>query len=197
MASSSLRLAALAALLALIAPAMAQQCPSKQCESYFANALGGPVDCCNHDYSKGKCSWGGTPVSWSKVSTCNSGGANYLVLTQSNSQAPPSGEQCRCKGAMPGGGSMPTTKPVQNLSPLSVCVTLTPRYDVDLQGADVQCDGQSYCKVCGGVDAVKGACLSKPRCVAFTFEQATGCGYLKTSADSRNTRAGWVSFTRG
>jgi hypothetical protein len=33
------------------------------------------------------------------------------------------------------------------------------------------------------------------RCVAFTFEPSTGCGYLK-SAPFYKERTGWVAYTR-
>jgi hypothetical protein len=33
------------------------------------------------------------------------------------------------------------------------------------------------------------------RCVAFTYEIATGCGFLK-SGSSTSSRSGWVAYTR-
>lgn len=37
--------------------AAAQTCPSTVCNAYFANAMGGPMDCCKWDYNKGPCRW--------------------------------------------------------------------------------------------------------------------------------------------
>jgi hypothetical protein len=45
-------------LAALCAQATAQACPTTVCNSYFANAMGGPIDCCKWDYNKGTCKWG-------------------------------------------------------------------------------------------------------------------------------------------
>lgn len=39
---------------------------------------------------------GGTPVSFRLVRTCVQNGMTYSVLTQSNSQGPPSSAECRC-----------------------------------------------------------------------------------------------------
>lgn len=39
---------------------------------------------------------GGTPVSFRLVRTCFQNGMTYSVLTQSNSQGPPSSAECRC-----------------------------------------------------------------------------------------------------
>lgn len=37
--------------------AVAQSCPSQICKADFANAMGGPIDCCKWDYNKGTCRW--------------------------------------------------------------------------------------------------------------------------------------------
>jgi hypothetical protein len=46
-----------------------------------------------------------------------------------------------------------------------VCATMTPRVDMDISGFDITCGGSSFCKVCGGLDAVKNGCVANGRCV--------------------------------
>lgn len=61
---------------------------------------------------------------------------------------------------------------------------------------DVSCNGAAFCKVCGGVDEVRKACLGQARCVAFTYDAASSCGYLKSGIDAAKGRSGWVAYTR-
>lgn len=74
-------------------------------------------------------------------------------------------------------------------------VQLKPKSGQDIKGSDIGCDGQSYCKVCGGLDNVKNACAGRPKCVAFSFDPASNCGYLKTAATLQG-RSGWVAYVR-
>jgi hypothetical protein len=72
--------AVLCSVLAVLAQQAAAQCPSNNiCQARFDNLPGGPVDCCKWDYTKGKCFWGSTPVSWTRVRVCNQEGKNYEV----------------------------------------------------------------------------------------------------------------------
>lgn len=74
------------------------------------------------------------------------------------------------------------------------CRTLSLSANTDVSGGDIPCNSESFCKVCGGVDAVRAACGGASRCTAFTMDLATGCGYLKTGSGSSVTRAGFAAF---
>lgn len=189
-------LAATAVLVIVLAAGAAAQssCPAQTCSAGH-NAAGGWKDCCQHDYkAESKCAWPGTPVSWTSTRTCTgSDGKSYYVLVQGNFQGPPSpSAECRCSN--PTGAVSPSTKPAP--APIQMCVTLKPRQDSDIKGSDVACDGQSFCKVCGGLTAVQNRCINTPSCVALTFEPATQCGYLKSAAGSVSARAGWLVYSR-
>lgn len=120
--------AAAAASLALLTPGAAAQrssCPSAVCNSYFANAMGGPVDCCNHDFSKSSnCRWAGTPVSFDYVRSCEDSAKAYKVLSQSNFQGPPGSRECRCSSPDGGAGAVAPAglKPMQVRFLFFVCV---------------------------------------------------------------------------
>ncbi|KAF6251909.1 hypothetical protein COO60DRAFT_577781 [Scenedesmus sp. NREL 46B-D3] len=177
-----------------LAFAVAQGCPSTVCQAKFDNAYPAPTDCCVHDYkSTPKCSWGGTPVSWTRVRTCSSGGGTYSVLARANFQGPPgSSAECRCGSTVAtSAASQSTWRPLQ----LSPSVTLKPVMDKDMSGSNVACNGQSFCKVCGGLEAVRAACAKLPaQCRAFTFNPVESCGYLKSAAGALQGRTGWVSY---
>lgn len=180
-----------------LACAAAQACPSTVCKAKFDNAYPAPTDCCVHDYKANpKCKWGGTPVSWTQVRTCSAGGASYSVLTQGNFQGPPpSSAECRCANtvAAPSGGSQGATKPLQ----VSSSVTLKPQADKDMAGNDISCSGQSFCKVCGGLESVRAACAKQqPGCKALTFNPLEGCGYLKKASGALASRQGWVTYVQ-
>lgn len=64
----------------------------------------------------------------------------------------------------------------------------------DISGADIPCDGKSFCKVCGLIDEVKAACIRNAACVAFTFAPAGDCGYLKSSSAKIVSRNGWLTY---
>ncbi|KAF8061404.1 hypothetical protein HT031_004495 [Scenedesmus sp. PABB004] len=183
---------ALLALALALGAAAAQRssCPSTKCVAYYEYAK---VDCCKHDYgADAKCFWGSTPVSWRRVRTCQDAAVAYDVLVQSNFQGPPTNTECRCEGPSVsggGGGSTPA------FAPVSMTVELKPKSDMDIPGNDIACNGASFCKVCGSLDAVKSACASRGRCVAFTWDVAGKCGYLK-AAGSLAGKRGWVAFTR-
>eukprot|EP00775_Hariotina_reticulata_P008287 gene8287-8474_t len=163
-----------AVLLALCAPLVfaADPCPSKVCEAYFGNAVGGPIDCCYWDYGKNpKCQWGGTPVSWTRPGTCVENGKTFNVLYKGNFQGDPNAkEYCKCKNDIPS---------VSGPSSITVCATLKARFGTDIKGNDLACDNLIYCKKCGGVDAVAKACGAVAKCAAFVMEDGTSCGYLK------------------
>lgn len=111
------------------------------------------------------------------------------MLQQNNFQGPPGANECRCANPdapAPGGAARA----------LTMCVELKPRANTDIAGQDVACGGQPFCKVCGGADAVRGACQAAANCVAFTFSAAEGCGYLKTGAANARGRSGWVAYMR-
>lgn len=167
--------------------AVVGQCPAETCQAAY-EVLSGPVDCCTHDYSKGKCAWAGTPVSWTRVRICNQEGSNYAVLTRSNFQGPPGGSpECRCSSPMRTQASFPSV--------LQACVSLKSRQNTDIVGNDIPCQSNDFCQISGGLDRVKEACMANNRCVAFSFEPSTGIGYLK-SAPYTSSRPGWVSYTR-
>ncbi|GBF96612.1 hypothetical protein Rsub_09358 [Raphidocelis subcapitata] len=221
--------AALAIAVALAAaPAAAQQsggCPSKQCNSYFSNAGGGPVDCCFHDYSKSdRCAWNGTPVSFRFVRNCEESSVGYTVLTQSNFQGPPGANECRCQtpmanqnagsgdgsqqqagggnggqqqsgGQQQAGGGGGGGAPYVPQS-LQMCTTLVPRDGVDIPGSDIPCNGEAFCKVCGTAEVVRDACAGRGDCVAFTYDPVGRCGFLKAGTAGSKGRGGWVSFMR-
>lgn len=176
------------ALSTLLASAAGQGCPSNVCNSYFANALGGPVDCCNHNFeSNPRCTWGGTPVSFTLSGTCTAGGKQYKVLRPSNSQGPPGSSGCRC--------SNPSTT-VSPTPSIKMTVELKAKVGQDIKGFDLGCDGASTCMICSGLQGLQAACASRPQCVAFTFEPAQNCGYLKTAAGPMTSRSGWVVYSR-
>ncbi|KAF8066336.1 hypothetical protein HT031_002660 [Scenedesmus sp. PABB004] len=180
---------ALLALLGAAAGAAAQGCPSATCNAYFANAMGGPVDCCKNNFnSNAKCAWGGTPVSWRRTRTCTAGGANYDVLVQGNSQGPPGSTECRCSN--PSVGTTPSA-----VVPVSMTVQLKPKADMDIPGNDIPCDKNAFCMVCGTLTDVKDACAARGRCVAFTWDAVNQCGYLKAGAGVAGKR-GWTAYVR-
>lgn len=145
----------------------------------FDNALGGPADCCKFDYSKGRtCSWGGTPVSFNRVRTCQADGKTYSVIEKLNSQGQ-GAPQCRCPNAVASAAQVKVFNAKGNS---------------DISGADIPCDGKSFCKVCGLIDEVKAACIRNAACVAFTFAPAGDCGYLKSSSAKIVSRNGWVTY---
>lgn len=169
--------------LVLCHQAAAQSCPSTPCKADF-NAQGGYIDCCKWDYNKGTCRWAGTPVSFRLVRTCAQDGKTYPVLTQSNTQGPPGPTECRCPNAQG-----------PQLQVLQACISMKPRADMDISGQDIACKSNQFCQVCGSVEEVKNACMQDNRCVAFSYEQSTSCGYLKT-APFYKERKGWVAYTR-
>lgn len=136
-----------------------------------------------------RCAWGGTPVSFTRSRICSQDGKQYNILNKSNYQGPPGSNECRCK--------TPTSTPAP-VPPASVKITvdLKAKTGKDIKGSDIACDGQKYCKVCRGVSAITAACASRPRCVAFVFEQGSDCGYLKTAAEPLVDRQGWVVYSR-
>lgn len=78
---------------------------------------------------------------------------------------------------------------------LQLTIQLKPKTDSDISGADIACDGQKFCKVCGGLDSVKAACAGRSSCVAFTYNPLDSCGYLKAGS-SLVSRKGWVAYVR-
>lgn len=174
-----------ALMLLVLVQSAAGACPSTVCKADFSNALGGPVDCCKWDYNKGKCVWGGTPVSWNLQRTCTEGGKTFAVLVSNNFQGPPGGSpECRCNNPQ-------ATQP----SVLQACITLKPRVDMDITGSDIPCKSNNFCQICGSPEDVKNACMQDNRCVAFSYEPSTSCGYLK-AAPLFKERKGWVTYAR-
>lgn len=43
------------------------------------------------------------------------------------------------------------------------CFTVNPKMNADISGHDIACQGNSFCKVCGGLDAVKNGCADDRR----------------------------------
>lgn len=169
----------------------AQACPSAVCNSYFANAVGGPTDCCKFSYSGNgaKCQWGGTPVSFTLTGTCSADGKTYQTLAASNMQGPPGQANCRCKD--PTAGSTPTPAPV----PVTGFVLRT---NTDVPGKDLPSDGKSFTQVCGPPSAVAARCAQGHRagpCVGFVYDEKAKCGFIKSSAAGATARAGFTLYT--
>jgi hypothetical protein len=84
-------------------------------------------------------------------------------------------------------------------------------YSWDERGGDLQCNGEPFCRVCGGLEAIRSACNLNPRCVGFVvdytervvvnesaMDQTPGtcsfsdfepaCGYLKASMRNATAR---------
>ena len=73
-----------------------------------------------------------------------------------------------------------------------------PAGNTDISGADVVCNGQPYCRVCGGVAKVQAACVANARCTGFTFDMTSQgrCGYLKAGAGKRIKRELWATYAK-
>jgi len=174
--------------LAALACAQAQTCPSAVCNSYFANAAGGPIDCCWYNYQSpgDKCSWGGTPVSFQwKGTSCVKDSKPYMVLYASNSQGPPGTPNCRCANMY---SVTPPTAPGYSWS-----------YNADIQGKDLAADGKGYYKVCapGNPAAIAAKCNEPHKggnCVAFTWDG--NCGYLKFANGPTTFKKGWYTYKK-
>jgi hypothetical protein len=44
---------------------------------------------------------------------------------------------------------------------------MNPKENMDISGNDIACGGNQFCKVCGGLDAVKNGCNGDNRCVEY------------------------------
>ena len=108
----------------------------------------------------------------------------YSVLIKGNFQGPPgSAPACRCKD------------PAQSQTsgaPAPVAFDALP--NTDIPGDDLACNGQAFCKVCGGVGAVQSACSKNGQCAGFTYSAGEACGYLKAKAPP--FRSGWAAYRR-
>jgi hypothetical protein len=49
---------------------------------------------------------------------------------------------------------------------LQACITMKPRAGMDISGQDIPCKSNGFCQVCGGMDAIKEACMQDNRCAA-------------------------------
>lgn len=93
----------------------------------------------------------------------------------------------------------PMRKPLYCRCPSPTNVTVTSPLakatsNTDIKGNDIACNKQQYCKVCGGVSAVQNACVQNAVCLAFTYEAASKCGYLKSVRGPLVKRPGWTTF---
>lgn len=82
--------------------------------------------------------------------------------------------------------------------------------NTDVRGGDLpdrdsfsNCEGSwaTGCKVCGGVNGVKEACMDSFRiwgrpsgCVGFVMEPDGRCGWLKANVSARTPREGWTTY---